>query len=104
MRDLGRGIRDSEVAGSLRVRSLRSGVFTASARSTTMKNNCHAARKRRMVRVRKMASETDKTGRKEEKEGKEAEGLVVHIGAAEVLGEFTVICMCSCHKLCALQV
>lgn len=54
-----------------------------------------------MVRVRKMVRETDKTDRKEERE---AERLMVHIGAAEVLGEFTVICVCSCHGLCAVQV
>lgn len=38
-----------------------------------------------MVRVRKMVRETDKTDRKEERE---AERLVVHIGAAEVGAKF----------------
>lgn len=36
-----------EVAGSLWVRSLRSGVFTASASFAAMKNNCHAAQRER---------------------------------------------------------
>ena len=51
--------------------------------------------------MRKMAGETDKTDRKEESE---AGRLVVHIRAAEVLGEFAVICVRSRHGLCAVQV
>lgn len=51
MRDLGRGIRDTGVAGSLRVRDLRSGVFTAPACSPQWKIT--AAMERGMAGERK---------------------------------------------------
>lgn len=54
-----------------------------------------------MARARKIARETDKTGREMKREAKT---LVVHIQAAEILGEFAVICVCSCHGLHTVKV
>lgn len=72
MRDLGRGIRDTEVAGSLWVRKSEEWGIYCLGQLALMKNNCHAAQGEGWPGVRKMAKETNKTDREEES-GRERE-------------------------------
>ena len=88
-----------EVAGSLWVRSLRSGVFTASASFSAMKNNCHTApREREGWPGREGCRE--RRIRRTEKRRVEAERSAVHIRAS--LGRvFCDLCALPSWAMCS---